>query len=197
MANIGQHLMEDETLVLGVNNLEDLMLQYHLFGAAPDVDEEVDTLSIPESGGVPDQSPKETPTKDYIGGLIVTVPRRKLRVLYKAIVEENHRVNMIFQIHFVRKSSKKRRVLSSIQPVFGRLSHLDGGRACTIERDAAGWHGSADLHLCAYTPASMLEDPKDVEVSVRIQFEMSCGILLRDTLGDDLEIFKARLLSNE
>jgi hypothetical protein len=197
---IVQHLMEDKTLVPGVNSLEDLILQFHLFGVMPDLDygDEADTTSTSEPRCVADQTHKEPSPKNYIvGGLVITVPRRKLRVLYKAIVEKNQRVNMVYEIHFIRKSSGKQPVLSSIQPIFGKLSPLDGGRACTIERDAAGWHGSADLHLCTYVPASFLTHPKDVEVSVRIQSEICCLMLFGGTLGDDLEVFKARLLSNE
>lgn len=104
---------------------------------------------------------------------------------------------MLFQIHVI--STSYHNTFSSIHPVFGQLTSRQDGQTCNFERDPTGWFGPSDLHLCVYVPTYMLllTDPKQVEVSVGMQQEMSASSLFRPMLGEDLEIFRARLLSAE
>jgi MYND finger len=170
----------DKRLAVGKRSLTDLFVQLRLFGVWP-LPIDLQNLSISEV-----RSPA---LKEPITCLIVTVPRRKLRVLYESLVEDGHRVHIQFQVHILDKVLHN--TFSSIQPIFGKLT-VAGDRTCNVERDPAGWYGTADLQLCTYVPAHLLGDP---EISIRLQKDMAAGMLFRDTLPK-LEIFKARLSSD-
>ena len=192
----------DQRLV-GRNNLLELFLQLHLFGAYTKFpfDQRIDPP--PDCGGTPispyrhDRGLLKSPSPAKIGCLILTVPRRKLRVLYKSCVEDGHRMNMLFQLHLHSKIFRE--TFTSLHPVFGKLTSLGDGRTCEIEPDSSGWFGQSDLHLCVLVPTWLLlaRNPKELEVSVWLYHEYSAMLLLRDVLGPDLEIFRARLLSTE
>src|SRR5271155_5516842 len=101
---------------------------------------------------------------------------------------------MMFQINILTKMFHN--TFSSIHPVFGKLSPSEDGQTCVITEDSKEWHGSADLHLCVYIPTYMffITDPRDVEVSVRLQPGGSTQMAFRNRLGIELEVFKSQLL---
>lgn len=203
MECVAQRIEADTKLLAGKGSVHDLFLQFQLFdvGIRFPLAEEIDTLVIP---GYPrlstyrhDQGLLKHKNPPKITCLIISIPRRKLRVLYRSCVEDGHRINAIFELSILAKSF--RNTYSSVHPIFGKLTPSEDGQNCSIERDANGWFGTADLHVCAYVPTYMLliANPRDIEVSIRLQQEVSTALLLREILGVDLELFKARLLSSE
>lgn len=183
----------DQELAIGKQSIQDLKMQCRMYGF--DTLDKLDTSKTiyrHDRGLLKSENPPE------ITMLIIDIPRRKLRTIYAACVETGHRINMLFKIHLFHKSGTAATTINtfaSFQPIFGKYSLSDN----TIDRDPTGWFGQSDLHLCAYVPTSLLiqRDPKQCEVVVRLQQEMSCKLLLQDQLGPDLEIFRARLLSGE
>ena len=190
----------DSQLMLGRNSIQELFLQLHLAGvySRHPVGQSIGNLSIPghpplsryrhDRGILKDDDPP------CVTCLIISIPRRKLHILYKSSVDEGIRVSMMFQINILTKMFHN--TFSSIHPVFGKLAASDDGQTCTIEEDIKGWHGSADLHLCVYLPTYMLlmTDPREMEVSVRLQPDGSTTMAFRTRLGIELEVFKSRLL---
>ena len=190
----------DQQLMLGQNSIQELFLQLHLAGvhSRHPVGQRIGDLTIP---GYPplssyrhDRGILKHNDPPCITCLIISIPRRKLQILYKSSVDEGIRVSMMFQINILTKMFHN--TFSSIHPVFGKLSASDDGQTCTIEEDMKGWHGSADLHLCVCLPTYMLlmTDPREVEVSVRLQPDGSTTMAFRSRLGIELEVFKSRLL---
>ena len=195
IATLNKNIEKDPRLVVKRNGGVDLLLQLHLFGVYKN-DEKPET-SAPcltyrfERGILKNENPPK------VTGLILTVPRRKLRVVYKTCVDSRHQANMLFQINIIADSFIN--TFSSIQPIFGQLTGGRDDHTCVIERDPKGWFGTSDLHLCIYVPTLVLRahDPKQVDVSVELQQEISTYTLFKQSLGQDLEIFRARLLSTE
>ena len=190
----------DSQLMLGQNSIQELFLQLHLAGvySRNPVGQRIQNLSIP---GYPplskyrhDRGILKLNDPPCITCLILSIPRGKLHILYKSSVDEGIRVGMMFQINIIADISHN--IFSSIHPVFGNLVASDDGQTCTIEEDTKGWHGSADLHLCVCLPTYMLlmTDPREVEVSVRLQSDGFTTMAFRTRLGIELEIFKCRLL---
>ena len=184
----------DIRLMLGRNSVQELFLQLHLPGAFTcfPFGSNVDGLSI--SGYAP-LSPYrhhrgilklQNPSK--VTCLLITIPRWKLRILYKASVDEGIRVSMMFQINILTKIFHN--TFSSTHLVFGKLSSSEDGQTCVIEEDSQGWHGSADLHLCVCIATYMvfITDPREVEVSVRLQPVGSTSMAFRNRLGIELEV---------
>ena len=202
MSHLCRLIETDEKLMLGPNSIRDFYLQLHLRGL-------YDRFPFGETM----QSLRNVPSFPTLSSyrhsegilryadppmttcLIITIPRRKLKIVYNACVDSGQRMNMIFQIHIMSKGEAN--TFSSVHPVFGKLSTRDD--ICTITRDLKGWFGQSDLHLCIYVPTFLLlmPHPKDVDISVRFQPEMGTMLLLRDHLGIELEFFRARLLSSE
>ena len=192
----------DKRLV-GRNNLLELFLQLHLLGVYTKFPYDEPIHPPPDCGGAPispyrhDRGLLKEPSPAKIGCLILTVPRRKLRVLYKSSVDDGHRAPMIFQLHLHSKIFQE--TFTSLHPVFGKLTSSSDGRICDIERDASGWFGQSDLHLCVLVPTWLLlaTNPKELEVSLRLFHEHSITLQMKRVLNADLEVFRARLLSTE
>jgi len=189
---------------VGRNNLSELSLQLHLFGVYSKFPYDEIIYPFPECmdkgaadfyrhdcGLLKPSSPAR------IGCLILTVPRRKLRVLYKSCVDDGHRANMVFQLHLQAKGVHE--TFTSLHPVFGKLTSSSDGSSCEIERDASGWFGHSDLHLCVLVPTWLLlmTNPKELEISLQLYHEYSVMMLMNDVLPPFLEVFRARLLSTE
>ena len=195
IATLENNIEKDPRLVVKKNGRMDLLLQLQLFGVYTTDDKSDISAPCPtyrfERGILKNENPPK------VTGLILTVPRRKLRVIYKACVDSRHQANMLLQVNIIAGSVIN--TFSSIQPIFGQLTGGRDDHTCVIQRDPTGWFGTADLHLCVYIPTSILlaHDPKQVDVSVELQQEISTYTLFKQSLGQDLEMFRARLLSTE
>ena len=176
------------------NTAVDLFLQLDLFGISTKnpYQEAIEAVLTSSPDHVAHM--RESPPK--ITGIVITVPRRKLRPLYKACVDNNHHLNMIFQVNFMAKTFSN--TFSSIHPVFGQLSMAADSDVVNIERDPSGWFGSADLQLCLYVPTYVLAiaDPKFVEISVTMIPDSTVRIF-KEMLGPDLEVFRVNFMSSE
>ena len=200
-----RHIEMDRQLMIGLNSVQDLFLQLHLFGAFTrfPFDEEVDGLRIPGYPPLLTYRPTRGVLKHKnppkLTCLIVTVPRSKLRALYDKAVknEQTKGVNMIFQLNILA-GNVFHNMFSSIHPIFGKLILSENGEKCEIEQDAEGWHGKSDLHFCTYVPTYMffVVPLKDVNVSIRLLNEVSSQIFRRE-LGMELEVFGTRLLDDK
>lgn len=190
----------NELILLQHRNLKerstvpDLFLQLDLFGVSTknpyqDAIEAVLTSSPDHATLIRDSPPRIT-------GIIITVPRRKLRSISKLCVENNYHINMIFQVSFTAKASTTH--FSSLQPVFGGMSMATDSDIVTVERDPAGWFGSSDLQLCLYVPTYVLAlaDPKFVEISVTMVPDPSIKMFAA-LLGPDLELFRVKFMNSE
>jgi hypothetical protein len=195
------YIEQDHQLMIGNNSIQDLFLQMHLSGAHSrfPFGQEVEGLYIPgyaplsryrhDHGILKYQNPPKTSC------LVITVPRHKLQVIFRTCVEQGNRGNIIFQVNVLGKMFHN--IFSSVQHVFGKVTPSDDGKNCSIAEDAKGWYGSADLQLCVVVPTYMylIEDPKGVEVSVRLHSDLTAMMLFRELLSKEMEIFRARLLS--
>ena len=192
----------DPQLMLGQNSIQELFLQLHLSGAFTrfPFGSNVDGLNIPGypplSAYRPNRGVLRLQNPPRVTCLTITIPRRKLHVIYKSSVDEGIRVSMMFQVNILAKMFHN--TFSSIHPVFGKLSPSEDGQTCVITEDSKGWHGSADLNLFVYIPTYMffITDPREVEVSVRLQSGGSTQMAFRNRLGIELEVFKSQLLDN-
>ena len=185
------------------NNLLELFLQLHLLGVFTKFPYDEPIQPPPDCGGAPissyrhDRGLLKEPSPARIGCLILTVPRRKLRVLYKSSVDDGLRAPMIFQLHLHSKIFQE--TFTSLHPVFGKLASSSDGRTCDIERDPSGWFGQSDLHICVLVPTWLLlaTNPKELEVSLQLFHEHAIKLQMKTALNADLEVFRARLLSTE
>ena len=189
------NIATDERLVIGKNSLQDLLpptTPFRRIYQAMTISSISRYIHVSLERGI---LKNENPPRSLAS--FSRVPRRKLRVIYKACVDSRHQVNMLLQVNIIADSVID--TFSSIQPIFGQLTGGRDDHTCVIERDPTGWFGTADLHLCVYVPTSILlaHDPKQVDVSVELQQEISTYTLFKQSLGQDLEIFRARLLSTE
>ena len=172
----------------------DLFLQLDLFGISTKNPYQQAIEAVLSSSPDHVALMRESPPK--ITGIVITVPRRKLRPIYKTCVDNNHHLNMIFQVNFTAKTFNN--TFSSVHPVFGQLSMGADSDVMNIERDPLGWSGSADLQLCLYVPTYVLAiaDPKFVEISVTMVPDSTVKIF-KEMLGPDLEVFRVKFMSSD
>jgi MYND finger len=129
--------------------------------------------------------------------LIVTIPRSRLTVVSEKCIEEGYHSQIIFEVDIV--AGDRRNTFSSIHLIFGKLT-LVNGKVCDIVRDATGWFGSSDLHVCLYVPSYLFleTDLNNLKVVVRFKKEASVHFVFKDTsLGVELEIFKSTMDTSE
>ena len=105
--------------------------------------------------------------------LVITIPRATLKRIYDVIAT---RVNDDLSISFeVNRVAESRRVISSLQLIFGKLIPSNDGETGRIQEDRDGWHGTSDLQICTYitTMLALVDDPRNARISVRLTPEAS------------------------
>lgn len=177
----------------------DMLLQLYLFGvhrAPPYQRDPTPVKSDPNLSNLWEQQVAML-TRHKSTCLIVTIPRTELTVVMEKCIEEGYHPQIIFEVDIM--AGTKRNTFSSIQPVFGKLSSVDV-KACGIVRDASGWFGASDLHVCLYVPSYLFldNDPKDLRLVVRFKKEGRVHFIFKNTpLGTELEIFKSAMDASE
>jgi MYND finger len=110
--------------------------------------------------------------------IVLTVPRERLHRIYEVSKTRAATCSFHLRIHFSPKVNAK---FTNLLPIFGRL--ING----QVQKDKEGWHGSSDLHVCAYVPTIILlmEDPQSISLNLSEQ-----DVAFRADFGPNLEIFK-------
>lgn len=194
----------DIELTLGTNSIQDLFLQLHLFGVFTrfPFGEAVQGLRIP---GYPPLSTYR-PVKGILQEanppnltcLIITVPRSKLRRLYNKVTSEGpyKGAHMLFQLNILADDFHN--MFSSIHPIFGSLIASRDQKQAEIKEDPEGWHGTADLHFCAYIPTYMffITDPRRVQVAIRLLNDAS-SFEFKNEVGPMFDVFTVSLLDRK
>ena len=189
-----QHIQRDRTLIDGDSHMSELKLLLYLYGVAdklvqhnPDAQQQlVEQVMAATLGG------------DDIGCLIVTIPRSRLVNLYQACLYGLRAGNIVFQMCI---SGSSKHVFTSTQSIFGKLrrqhEQRSGATHATIDVDSNGWHGNADLHVCALIPIELymmdvVTQGKKPEISIVMQKDRST-MLYVSSFGLDLEVFRCKL----
>ena len=130
-------------------------------------------------------------------GLVITVPRCRLQPIYNKCFIQMENVHVTFQIRLFF-DDRMVDIYWSVLPIFGTLRTSTDGHNCQIDRDTSGWHGSSDMHLCLYVATNMLlrKSPHQAWLSVNLYAEKMTKALFRDDYGDNLEVYKSRLLDD-
>ena len=132
-----------------------------------------------------------------IFAFVITIPRATLKRIYDVIAT---RVNDELSISFeVNRVAESRRVISSLQLIFGKLIPSKDGETGRIQEDREGWHGTSDLQICAYitTMLALVDDPRNARISVRLSPEVSTLEAFKSMFGEKLEIFNRRMFDPE
>ena len=182
------------------SHIQDLCLQLYLVGVESYV-RKVEITRGPHDYVVPSTS---------VSCVILTVPRCQLQSLlrrYEAAGEQlNRRLGLSFQLRLVAgpfiAGQRLEERLNSVQcfsstlAIFGKLTSAPDGKNCIVEYDPKGWHGSSDLHVCAYVPTRSVEFVQtalEPEVVLHITLEKGSVYALLGLPPHDLDVFKARL----
>lgn len=132
-------------------------------------------------------------TLPLICGLVITLPSATFREIKKVLLEKRIIINFMVLLKYPDQSSDK---YLSVQPVFGKLHESVDGQTGTIEEDLQGCYGSADLHLCLHIASlsCVSHDPRRVRVAVQLMQEKVVYECFSPHFGNNLEIFKGKLL---
>lgn len=184
----------DKHPVFGVH-FADVLLQFYVFGVYRALAYQRDPTPDKFDSSLSERTKKRVAmlTRQKSTGLIVTIPRSKLTIVSEKCIEEGHHSQIIFEVDIA--AGNRRNTFSSIHPIFGKLSSIDG-KTFGIIRDATGWFGSSDLHVCLYVPSYLFleTDPKNLKVVVRFKKEAGVYFVFKGTsLGVELEIFKSTM----
>lgn len=129
--------------------------------------------------------------------IVITIPRRRLQPIYNKVLRDVEHLCIRFWLHLSwEHNTMFKHTFTNVYPVFGKLSATD--TKASIDPDVEGWHGSSDLHLCAYMPTSLFftHDPKRSVLSIRLSKETSTFQAFMFELGPDLELLKTSLANN-
>lgn len=186
ISSLLKRIEKDTTLIDGKCHIYELKMFLYLFGLMDKLEQPLQGIFQPGFREAVEMSgiiPPETAC------IIITVPRSNIVEIYDACVE-GLRANMVFEI--LLKGPYSEHVLTSTQPIFGKVIKSDDGNSATIDVDPKGWHGKSDLQVCALGPAEMftmdVEDPGNLEVSVGLQSDHS--VLFLENFGITLEVFR-------
>jgi MYND finger len=174
---------------------QELLMYCHLFG----VQESYGIYAINEAQLCPirQNGVLSRPVLPDAIALVITIPRRRLQPIYNKALRDVEHLCIRFWLHLSwEHNAMFKHTFMNVYPVFGKLSATD--TEATIDPDIEGWHGSSDLHLCAYMPTSLFftRDPKHSVLSVRLSKETSTVEAFMFELGPDLEFFNTSLASN-
>lgn len=177
------------------DHFADTLLQFYLFGVYRASAYRRDLTSTVFNSNLSDQVAMLTRQKSPC--LVVTIPRSKLTVFSKKSIEKECHSHMIFEVDIV--AGDMINTFASLQPIFGTLNSIEAN-ACEIVRDASGWFGSSDLHVCLYVPSYLFQgkDLRDLRVVVRCRKETRVDRVYKNTsLGANLEVFRSAMDANE
>jgi hypothetical protein len=176
---------------------------FHLYGVQ---------TQDPDFFSVQKVTPKYTPTGSFgvlslknppwISVLSLTVPRKSLLPLQTRIFDNLVGECYQFEIRMSGDSDKWEGysfVFQDMTPLFGKLVVDEEGLVGKIEIDNSGWHGESDLHLFIHLPTNLLchfstESLQRTKFSLHLWETPVMKKIFHDAYGNDLEIFKARLL---
>ena len=142
------------------------------------------------NSGVPTFGVLSSEDPPQVTCVVFTVSRELLRPIYENCVKSTEDNSCVLQLRL--HYPKMRYKFSNLLPIFGTLTSAADGRSCRIEDDKLGWHGSSDLHICAYVPTSMILAQKVLHISLNLTPESTPSTVFRRHYGTDFEISKSR-----
>ncbi|KAJ9660986.1 hypothetical protein H2201_006714 [Coniosporium apollinis] len=188
----------DLNLMVGMNYIQELILQLHLLGV-----HSIEILRRPSSLGSETQRPKGLRAwKDIPAAVCVTlkVPRAKLAVFTRI-----PRLELgVPTVQCVLQSSPRsvgppwQNLFASVQLAFGKATtsgvrNSDSFRVQVTE-DESGWSGSSPLFLSFYAPTwTVLQEPESAIVAFGIQSTPFSSKTFSKLLGHTMNVYEASL----
>ncbi|KAF2839031.1 hypothetical protein M501DRAFT_756096 [Patellaria atrata CBS 101060] len=195
-------VMEDKTLLIGSNSIQELLLHMHTFNLIPQDEINMTRLefaNLPSSDYQYEPSvPGLLSTKDLRGSifLVLKVPRYKLSIFTDAspldIVTPGLHMN-------VRHGLRWDNAFHSVQCFFGNLVTRDTETyVCDVDEDIEGWRGQSDLiAVCEAPMYSLVMGPyKEVRVGLRVNTSPSTAHFTQK-LGLNMAVFETGLNDKE
>ncbi|EON66261.1 hypothetical protein W97_05654 [Coniosporium apollinis CBS 100218] len=188
----------DSNLMVGMNYIQELILQLHLLGV-----HSIEMLRKPVGLGSETQRPKGLRAwKDIPAAVCVTlkVSRAKLAVFTKIPRMELG----VPAVHCLLQSSPKSTVPSwqnlfaSVQLAFGKATAAgvrnSGNFKVQVTEDKDGWNGSSPLSLSFYAPTwTILQEPESAIVAFGVQVTPYSSKTFSKLLGPQMNVFETSL----
>ncbi|KAI9698572.1 MAG: hypothetical protein M1820_007462 [Bogoriella megaspora] len=201
MDGLVDKIVQDTTLLVGPNSLQELFLHLHATGIWKSPEFDKDPRTITNEFGPPRDSRKEEGIlgRENVPGYLhvaLVVPRSKLRIFTDA--SPNRIGTPGLHLSVDNYAAGFENSFFGVDAFFGSLHETEREDCCEIEADPKGWQGKANLIVTCMMPSRpfLVGTHSSTRVSLRVNTTPSTTMTFTVKLGPEHIIYGANLEDN-